>query len=50
MIQPMIVCHGGAGHAAKDQPGVDEAADAGWQILTEGGSALDVFITDAQII
>ncbi|MEC9089784.1 MAG: isoaspartyl peptidase/L-asparaginase [Candidatus Thermoplasmatota archaeon] len=50
MIQPMIVCHGGAGHAAKDQPGVDEAADAGWQILTEGGSALDAVLAAVEIM
>ena len=28
---PAIVCHGGAGHSAKDQPGVDAAVEAGWK-------------------
>jgi len=38
---PAIVCHGGAGHSAKDQPGVDAAVEAGWDILQSGGTALD---------
>jgi isoaspartyl peptidase/L-asparaginase-like protein (Ntn-hydrolase superfamily) len=44
MSQPMLVCHGGAGHGAKDQPGVELAADAGWDILAGGGSALEAVI------
>ncbi len=39
--RPAIVCHGGAGHSAKDQPGVDAAVEAGWDILQSGGTALD---------
>ncbi len=35
-----IICHGGAGHSAKDQPGVDAAVAAGWRILESGGGAL----------
>ena len=44
MVDPAIVCHGGAGHTAKDQPGVDQATDKGWEILVGGGSALDAAI------
>ncbi len=50
MVKPMIVCHGGAGHTAKDQPGVDLAADAGWAILSEGGSALDAVLAAVEIM
>jgi len=50
MSKPMIVCHGGAGHTAKDQPGVDIAADAGWAILSEGGSALDAALAAVEIM
>ncbi len=46
----MIVCHGGAGHSARDQPGVDKAADAGFAILTEGGSALAAVLAAIQIM
>jgi len=48
--KPMIVCHGGAGHTAKDQPGVDIAADAGWAILSAGGSALDAALAAVEIM
>ncbi len=50
MPNPMIVCHGGAGHTAKDQPGVDTAADAGWAILSAGGSALDAALAAVEIM
>jgi len=50
MSNPMIVCHGGAGHTAKDQPGVDIAADAGWSILSAGGSALAAVLTAVEIM
>ncbi|MDG1524450.1 MAG: isoaspartyl peptidase/L-asparaginase [Candidatus Thalassarchaeaceae archaeon] len=50
MVTPMIVCHGGAGHSAKDQPGVDAAADAGWGILSTGGSALDAVLAAVEIM
>ena len=50
MPKPMIVCHGGAGHTAKDQPGVDIAADAGWAILSAGGSALDAALAAVEIM
>ena len=50
MTKPMIVCHGGAGHTAKDQPGVDIAADAGWAILSAGGSALDAVLAAVEIM
>ena len=50
MIQPMIVCHGGAGHGAEDQPGVDIAADTGWEILIGGGSALDAVLASVEIM
>ncbi len=49
-MKPMIVCHGGAGHSAQDQPGVDKAADAGFAILSEGGSALDAVLAAVQIM
>jgi isoaspartyl peptidase/L-asparaginase-like protein (Ntn-hydrolase superfamily) len=39
-----IVCHGGAGHGAKDQPGVDAAVEAGWEKLQSGSSAIDAAI------
>ena len=50
MSSPMLVCHGGAGHTAKDQPGVDQAADAGWAILNSGGSAVDAAIAAVQVM
>ncbi len=37
MVEPAIVCHGGAGHSAKDQPGVDLAVEAGWAVLMGAG-------------
>lgn len=40
MVEAAIVCHGGAGHSAKDQPGVDAAAEAGWRVLESGGDAI----------
>jgi len=46
----MIVCHGGAGHTAKDQPGVDTAADVGWAILSDGGSALDAVLAAVEVM
>jgi isoaspartyl peptidase/L-asparaginase-like protein (Ntn-hydrolase superfamily) len=46
----MLVCHGGAGHGAKDQPGVDAAADAGWEILSGGGSALDAVLAAVAVM
>ena len=36
MSGPMLVCHGGAGPPANDQPGVDKAADAGWHTIWFG--------------
>jgi beta-aspartyl-peptidase (threonine type) len=48
--KPMIVCHGGAGHTAKDQPGVDLAADVGWRILSAGGSALDAVLAAVEVM
>ena len=50
MTNPMLVCHGGAGHTAKDQPGVDIAADAGWTILCSGGSAIEAVIASIEIM
>ena len=50
MSKPMIVCHGGAGHTAKDQPGVDLAADAAWAILSSGGSALEAVLAAVEIM
>ena len=50
MPKPMIVCHGGAGHTAKDQPGVDIAADAAWAILSNGGSALEAVLAAVEIM
>jgi len=41
MPKPAIICHGGAGHGAKDQPGVDRATMEGWKVIQSGGSALD---------
>jgi len=42
---PAVVCHGGAGHSAKDQPGVDLAADIAWRILSEGGNSLQAVLS-----
>ena len=50
MSEPMLVCHGGAGHTAKDQPGVDKAADAGWSILSAGGTAVEAVVAAVQIM
>ena len=47
---PAIVCHGGAGHSAKDQPGVDAAVEAGWEILQSGGTALDAALAAVVIM
>ncbi len=47
---PAIVCHGGAGHSAKDQPGVDAAVEAGWGILQSGGTALDSALASVVIM
>jgi beta-aspartyl-peptidase (threonine type) len=48
--EPMLLCHGGAGHGAKDQPGVDRAADAGWAVLSTGGSALDAVLAAVEVM
>ena len=50
MPKPMLVCHGGAGHTAKDQPSVNQAADAGWRILSSGGSAIDAVLAAIQVM
>ena len=50
MSQARIVVHGGAGHGAKDQPGVDRAADAGWAILAAGGTALDAVLAAVEVM
>ena len=44
MSKPSIICHGGAGHTASDQPGVDAATQRGWRILNAGGSALEAVV------
>ncbi len=49
MVEPGIVCHGGAGHGARDQPGVDLACEAAWDVLTTGGTALQA-VLDAVMI
>ena len=49
MVEPALVCHGGAGHGARDQPGVDIASAAGWDVLTSGGTALQA-VLDAVMI
>lgn len=46
----MLVVHGGAGHGAKDQPGVDAASAAAWQVLESGGSALDAVLVAVEIM
>ena len=50
MSGPMLVCHGGAGHTAKDQPGVDQAANVGWSILSAGGTAIEAAIAAVQVM
>ena len=50
MPEPMLVCHGGAGHGARDQPGVELAVDAGWAILADGGTALNAVIAAVLIM
>ena len=49
MVEPEIVCHGGAGHGARDQPGVDLACEAAWDVLSSGGTALQA-VLDAVLI
>ena len=49
MVEPAFVCHGGAGHGARDQPGVDLACEAAWDVLTSGGTALQA-VLDAVMI
>ena len=43
-VSPAVVCHGGAGHGAEDQPGVDLAADVAWNILSKGGTSLEAVL------
>ena len=45
-----MVCHGGAGHTAKDQPGVDRATEEAWKILKQGGSALEAALAAVVIM
>lgn len=40
----VVICHGGAGHTAKDQPGVEAAADAAWALLESGADALEAAV------
>jgi len=44
IAKPAIICHGGAGHGARDLPGVEEATSLGWALLGQGNSALDAAI------
>ncbi|MBJ99590.1 MAG: asparaginase [Euryarchaeota archaeon] len=46
----MIICHGGAGHGAKDQPGVDVATEAGKKILMGGGTSVDAVLKAVEIM
>ena len=45
-----IICHGGAGHTAHDQPGVDHARQAGYTILENGGTALQAALAAVKIM
>jgi isoaspartyl peptidase/L-asparaginase-like protein (Ntn-hydrolase superfamily) len=47
---PLIICHGGAGHGAKDQPGVDFAAKVAKEILDEGGTSLEAVLKAVEIM
>ncbi len=49
-IEPVIICHGGAGHGAKDQPGVDAAAKVSKQILNEGGTSIEAVLKAVEIM
>lgn len=39
-----IVVHGGAGHSAEEQDGVDAAADTGWELLAGGADAVSAAV------
>ena len=39
-----IVVHGGAGHSAEEQDGVDAAADIGWELLAGGADAVSAAV------
>jgi beta-aspartyl-peptidase (threonine type) len=45
-----VVCHGGAGHLAQDQPGVDRAVEAASLILKNGGAAIEAAIAAVMIM
>ena len=40
-----IVVHGGAGHSAEEQDGVDAAAGIGWELLAGGADAVSAAVT-----
>ena len=48
--KPVIICHGGAGHGAKDQPGVDFATEIGKNILIEGGTSVEAVSKAVEIM
>ena len=48
--KPMIICHGGAGHGAKDQPGVDLATKISKEILDQGGSSVEAVLKAVEIM
>src|SRR5690242_18670242 len=52
---PAIIVHGGAGHIAVEElaprlDGCKEAVRAGWKILEQGGSAIDVVETAVTVL
>lgn len=46
----VVICHGGAGHSATDQPGVEAAADAAWAVLEAGGTALEAAVMAVELM
>ena len=55
MTRPVIIVHGGAGRidpqrAPKRLPGLRRALEAGWTILTAGGSAVNAVIAAVQVL
>ncbi len=47
---PVVICHGGAGHSAKDQPGVDFATKIAKEILDKGGTAIEAVSKAVEIM
>lgn len=54
-MQPVIVVHGGAGNDFDDRldafrSGVERAVQVGWQVLAQGGGAVDAAVAAVQVL